>query len=92
MKSQDLALHLIKEDIKYHQMVHHLTEVDIHLEFYPDLATVIQTLVAPNLTSEELQKWTDNYVSAMSQAKQLTWNAGRKINEASLEILSAVSH
>lgn len=91
MKAQEIALHLIKEDIKYHQMVHHLTAVDIHLEFYPDLATVIQTLVAPNLNSHELQNWTDNYVSAMSEAKELTWDASKKISEASLEILCAIS-
>ncbi|GAB5523404.1 MAG: hypothetical protein Roseis2KO_12760 [Roseivirga sp.] len=72
-------------------MVHHLTEVDIHIEFYPDLATVIQILVAPNLTPHELQNWTDNYVTAMSKARELTWDASNKVNEASLEILSAIS-
>ena len=45
MDKKALALHLIKQDLKYRQMVIGLNNVGIHIEFYPDLVRVIRALM-----------------------------------------------
>lgn len=69
MTNQEIAQHLINEDIKYHKLVKHLAEVDVHIEFYPDIATAVQQLTVPNLSEDEQQEWTDRYVEMMGEGK-----------------------
>ena len=59
MQNEYLALHLIREDLKYHQLAMHLEKVDVHLEFFPDLATVVQELIQPGITEPQIEKWTN---------------------------------
>lgn len=70
MTNQEIAQHLINEDIKYHKLVKHLAEADVHLEFYPDIATAVQHLTAPNLSEDEQQAWTDRYVERMGEIQK----------------------
>lgn len=69
MTNQEIAQHLINEDIKYHKLVNHLAAMDVHIEFYPDIATAVQVLLAPDLTEAEQQNWTDRYVEVMGKAQ-----------------------
>lgn len=85
-----IALHLIKEDLKYHQLVGHLVQVELHLEFYPDLAGAVQQLLQPGLDDQELERWTNKYTREMRQAQDITWNDHERIDtvaEIILEIL-----
>ncbi len=68
MTNQEIAQHLINEDIKYHKLVKHLAAMDVHLEFYPDIATAVQQLTAPGLSEEEEQVWTDQYVEMIGSS------------------------
>lgn len=68
MTSKQIALHLIKEDLKYHRLVHHLAQMDVHLEFYPDIARAVQALLFPDLVQEQEQQWTDRYVQLIGMA------------------------
>ena len=67
MTNQEIAFHLIQEDIKYHKLVKHLAEMDVHIEFYPDMATAVQKLLAPDLNDQGIQNWTDHYVQLMNE-------------------------
>lgn len=69
MTNQEIAQHLINEDIKYHKLVNHLAEMDVHIEFYPDIATAVQALLAPDLSEAEQQSWMDRYVEVMGKAQ-----------------------
>jgi len=66
MTNQEIAFHLIQEDIKYHRLVKHLAEMDVHIEFYPDIATAVQKLIAPDISVQKIEKWTDHYVQLMN--------------------------
>lgn len=72
MTNKEIALHLIQEDIKYHELVKHLAEVDVYIEFYPDIATAVQGLIAPDLSEMEQQEWTDWYVRLMRERTENT--------------------
>ena len=87
---ESIALYLIKEDLKYHQLVGHLVVVDVHLEFYPDLAGAVQELLQPGLDDQELEHWTNKYTREMRQARDIAWNDNERIDtvaEIILEIL-----
>ena len=64
-----IAIHLIKEDIKYHDLVYHLSEKEVHIEIYPDIPTAVQALIAPDLTEMETQEWHDQYVQLVRLRK-----------------------
>ena len=68
-----MALHLIKQDLKYHQVVFHLAQVEVHFEFYPDLASVIQKLLVPGLSMKQEEMWNDKYVREISKARNISW-------------------
>lgn len=87
MNKQDIALHLIKQDLKYHQLVNHLAKVDFHLEYHPDLATAVQQLLCPDIDQKKEEKWINKYVRAMSRAKQLDWTDKDKLETHSRIIL-----
>ena len=67
MTKNEIALHLIKEDIKYHKLIKQLAEMELHLEVYPDLATAVQACLAPNLSEQDQQTWNDKYVQLLGQ-------------------------
>ena len=73
MNPEQVALHLIKEDLIYHQVVHHLSEVELHMEHYPDIAGAVALLIGQNQSPEALQNWTDEYTQGMAQARELDW-------------------
>ena len=68
MTSIEIAQHLITEDLKFHRLHQHLAEVDIMCEYFPDLATAIQQLLAPNLNEAGKQEWDDLYAQLMGEA------------------------
>ena len=68
MKNKALALHLIKEDLKYNQLAFGLQALGIDIGFYPDLAPVIAQLMGipkGQLTDE----WIDAYVMYMVKVR-----------------------
>ena len=86
MEKDRIALHLIKEDLKYHQVVYHMAQVEVHFEFYPDLASVIQQLLAPGLSAEQEEAWNNKYVREMSKARNISWADGPAL-EAQAQIV-----
>ena len=68
MTNIEIAQHLITEDLKFHRLHQHLAEVDIICEYYPDMATAVQQLLAPNLNEAGQQEWNDLYVHLMGEA------------------------
>ena len=66
----EIALHLIKEDIKYHKLIKHLAEMDVHIEFYPDISSAVQACIAPHLNEMETQEWHDRYVQLIGLKKE----------------------
>lgn len=67
MTKHQIALHLIAEDMKYHKLINNLAGMELHLEFYPDIATAVQACLAPNLNEQEQQAWNDRYVQLLGQ-------------------------
>ena len=67
---KELALHLIKEDLRYHLMVANCHNVDIHIHYYPDMASVVKTLLGQDRGGEE---WDSTYVAQMAKANALNW-------------------
>lgn len=62
MESQqkDLIIHLIIQDLLYHRMIYGVQKHDVHIEFYPDLATVVLKLMGLHDEDEE-DNLTDTY-------------------------------
>ena len=82
MDKKALALHLIKQDLKYRQMVAAQNSVGIHLEFYPDLVRVIRALMGHS-DSATIDTWADVYVQGMAKVEKVTWG-----DEAGLYIVA----
>ncbi|KOF02913.1 hypothetical protein [Roseivirga seohaensis] len=82
MDKKALALHLIKQDLKYRQMVIGLNNVGIHIEFYPDLVRVIRALMGHS-NVKTLDTWADVYVEGMSKIEKVAWG-----DEAGLYIVA----
>ena len=57
MKTQhkDLILHLITQDLLYHRMIYGVQEHEVHIEFYPDLATAVLLLMGYAVENQEDQ-------------------------------------
>lgn len=67
MQSQqkDLVIHLIIQDLLYHRMIYAVQKHDVHIEFYPDIASAVLTLMGYNAeTDDEL---TDRYNQFMGR-------------------------
>ena len=90
MNPLEIALHLIKEDLKYHQLVHQLSEVDLHLEHYPDIASAVAQLLVKDLTDKAQQQWTDQYVLGMSKAREIAWKDDVQIEKEAGRILKTL--
>ncbi|GAB5526895.1 MAG: hypothetical protein Roseis2KO_47670 [Roseivirga sp.] len=55
MKTQhkDLILHLIIQDLLYHRMIYGIQKHEVHIEFYPDLATAVLQLMGYAIEAQE---------------------------------------
>ena len=84
---KSLALHLIKEDLRVHQMIDKCREVDILIEYRPDIASTVKTLLNQDLAGEE---WDNNYVQQMIRANALDWEAHATIDALAREVLKAL--
>uniref|UniRef100_UPI00404802ED hypothetical protein n=1 Tax=Roseivirga sp. TaxID=1964215 RepID=UPI00404802ED len=82
MDKKALALHLIKQDLKYHQMVAIQNSVGINLDFYPDLVKVIRALMG-HINPETTDAWADVYVKGMAKVENVAWG-----DEAGLYIVA----
>ena len=77
MQSQqkDLVIHLIIQDLLYHRMIYGVQKHDVHIEFYPDLATaVLQLMGYTEETAED--ELTDTYNRFMGRVD------GQELDEA----------
>jgi len=75
---KQIALLLIEEDLKYHRLVKHLAEMDVHIEFYPDIATAVLGLLWPNMDEREQENRTNQYVQLVGSIESQE-NTGLKI-------------
>ena len=68
MESQqkDLIIHLIIQDLLYHRMIYGVQKHDVHIEFYPDLASVVLKLMGL-YTEDEEDSLTDTYNQFMGR-------------------------
>gem|GEM_PF-2148461 len=82
MDKKALALHLIKQDLKYRQMVVAQNSVGIHLEFHPDLVRVIRALMGHS-NVQTIDAWADVYVQGMAKVEKVSWG-----DEAGLYIVA----
>ena len=84
MQSQqkDLVIHLIIQDLLYHRMIYGVQKHDVHIEFYPDLASVVLQLMghAEENAEDEL---TDTYNRFMGRVdgKDLNREQARSLAE-----------
>ena len=77
MQSQqkDLVIHLIIQDLLYHRMIYGVQKHDVHIEFYPDLASaVLQLMGYTEETAED--ELTDTYNRFMGRVD------GQELDEA----------
>ena len=88
MKNKKLALHLIKEDMQFHKMVAVCNEVDVTIDFYPDLASAVKVLLGQE---EQGDPWDDLYVQEMVKAVALGWKDHKAINIQANEVLAKLS-
>ena len=86
--TKSLALHLIKEDLKYHQMVAGCSANNVHIEFFPDMASTVKALLNQESAGDE---WEDQYVQAMGRAANITWGDQSKINTAAESLLKSLN-
>ena len=67
--NHQLAHHLIMQDLLYHQMIYGVQKHDVHIEFYPDLATVVLQLLGLDEGSDN--ELTDLYTGLMAKVEAL---------------------
>lgn len=55
MQSQqkDLVIHLIIQDLLYHRMIYGVQKLDVHIEFYPDIASAVLTMLGHDIESDD---------------------------------------
>lgn len=87
MNPEQIALYLIREDLIYHQVVHHLAAVEVHMEHYPDIAGAVALLIGQNQSPEALQNWTDQYTQGMAEAQSIGWNDLQQVESVAEKIL-----
>ncbi len=88
MDTKSLALHLIKEDLKYHQMVAGCSGQNVHIEFFPDMASVIKSLLGQEAEGSE---WEDSYVCAIGKAEKFNWGDPSGVEAAAAEVLGMLN-
>ena len=67
--NHQLAYHLIMQDLLYHRMIYGVQKHDVHIEFYPDLATVVLQLLGLDDGSDG--ELTDLYTGLMAKVEAL---------------------
>jgi len=87
MDPKSIALHLIGEDLKYHQMVAQCAPVEIHIEFFPDFATAVKNLLGQ---ADQDDSWEDRYVLALQKGERLMWGDTEGIRAVAEEVLAAL--
>ncbi len=72
MKTQhkDLILHLITQDLLYHRMIYGVQKHEVHIEFYPDLATAVLQLMG-YAVDEQKDHLNDTYNQFMAKVDGL---------------------
>ena len=83
MQSQqkDLVIHLIIQDLLYHRMIYGVQKHDVHIEFYPDLASAV--LILMGYTEETAEdELTDTYNRFMGRVD------GQDLDEAGARSLA----
>lgn len=72
MKTQhkDLILHLITQDLLYHRMIYGVQKHEVHIEFYPDLATAVLRLMGYAAENQE-DRLSDIYNQFMAKVNVL---------------------
>ncbi len=88
MNHKSIALHLIQEDLKYHQMVAYCGAVDVQIEFFPDFATAVKNLLGHE---EQDDRWEDRYVLAMQKVEKVMWGDKEGIRAVAEEVLEALA-
>jgi len=83
MQSQqkDLVIHLIIQDILYHRMIYAVQKHDVHIEFYPDIASAVLTLLGHNAEVDD--ELTDMYNGFMGRV-----DGQEALDNAEAEILA----
>ena len=87
MNLKSIALHLIAEDLKYHQMVAQCAAVEVHIEFFPDFATAVKSLLGHEDADDE---WEDRYVLALRKGEKLMWGDAEGVRAVAAEVLEAL--
>ena len=87
MNPKEIALHLIGEDLKYHQMVHQCGPVEVHIEFFPDFATAVKNLLGQGDASDD---WEDRYVTALGKIDKVMWGDHEGVQAVAEEVLEAL--
>ena len=63
---KDLIIHLIIQDLLYHRMIYGVQKHEVHIEFYPDLATAVLLLMGYAVDEQE-DSLTDMYNQFMGK-------------------------
>lgn len=63
---KDLAIHLIIQDLLYHRMIYGVQKHEVHIEFYPDLATAVLQLMGYSVDNQA-DSLTDTYNQFMGK-------------------------
>lgn len=63
---KDLIIHLIIQDLLYHRMIYGVQKHEVHIEFYPDLATAVLLLMGYSNEDQE-DSLTDMYNQFMGK-------------------------
>ena len=87
MDPKSIALHLIAEDLKYHQMVAYCAAVEVNIEFFPDFATAVKNLLGHDSQDDS---WEDRYVLAMQKVEKVMWGDIDGIRTVAVEVLVAL--
>ena len=87
-RDRKVALHLIAEDLKYHQMVAYYGAVEVHIEFFPDFATAVKDLLGQ---AGQDDSWEDRYVIAMRKAENVMWGDKEGVKAVAAEVLEMLN-
>jgi hypothetical protein len=63
---KDLVIHLIIQDLLYHRMIYGVQKHEVHIEFYPDLASAVLQLMGHDMAAQE-DSLTDTYNQFMGK-------------------------
>lgn len=87
LNNKEIALHLIAEDLKYHQMVAYSAAVEVNIEFFPDFATAVKNLLGQEDAGDD---WEDRYVTALGKIDKVMWGDHEGVTAVAEEVLEAL--